>query len=802
MKRRAKRQGTYTHAYRTVHTHFLARKWQEWGELGWKRRVASVTFPIFIVLLAIPLITYLFLARDIADPERLMNRNNTGVEIMDKNGEVFYSTDQSGSRKRLQLTEISDWTKKALISSEDKNFYNHAGVSVGGMLRAIYTNIFARDESSGGSTLTQQLAKNTLLTSDKNLLRKYQEVVVAVAIERTYTKDQILDMYLNSVYYGEGAFGIDEAAHTYFGKEAKDLDLAESAMLIGILPAPSVYSPINGDEHKAKVRQKYVLERLKEDGKITQAEEDAALAEQLTYAGAQASSKTVAPHFVEMVLAELYDKYGEEKVKRSGYKIKTTLDISWQKQAEQIVADQTAINTRSGGSNAALVAIDPKTGAVRALVGSVDYTNADFGKVNMAITARQPGSSFKPIYTAEAINEKLVTAATVLKDEKTDFGGYTPENFDHQWRGDVILRNAISQSLNIPMVEVMQKLGTEQAITTARTMGLTTIDQNKDYGLSLALGSAEVTPLAMTSAYSAFANAGRQNTVMIIDTISNKFNEQIFAATVKSKRVQSSEASFIMSDILSDNTARAPTFGNNLTITGRKVAVKTGSTDNNHDAWTIGYTPSLAIGVWVGNNENTAMVSGGSMMAGPIWKKAMVAFLGDSPDEPFTQPSGVVKVSACTVAGATYQEYFISGSQPKSGCATESTAPTPIIEKKDTDGDGVTDDKDVCPNTLAGTAVDASGCPKVTKPVDSDSDGVADTLDKCPNTPTGTTVDTTGCPVVVVKDADGDGVLDTADLCPNTPAGATVDTTGCAVGQIPTTTTPPVTTQPVMPTIN
>lgn len=754
-----------------------------------KKKIGVVFVPLFVLFLAIPLLTYLFLARDISDPERLMNRNNTGVQIMDKNGEMIFSTDKTANLKRLKLDEIADTTEKALVASEDKNFYKHAGVSAAGLFRAIYTNIFARGDSSGGSTLTQQLAKNTLLSSDRTILRKYQEVIIAVAIEHTYTKDEILDMYLNSVYYGEGAFGIDEAARVYFGKEAKDLTLAESAMLVGILPAPSVYSPVSGDPTKAKTRQTYVLDRMQEDGYITADEKQAALAETLSYAPAQAQEKTVAPHFVEMVLSELYDKYGEEKVKRSGYKIKTTLDISWQKQAEQIVADQAAINARGGGTNAAMVALDPKTGAVRALVGSVDYDNTEFGKVNMATTARQPGSSFKPIYTTEAINRKLVTAATVLRDEKTDFGGYSPNNYDFKWRGDITLHNALAQSLNIPMVKVMEKLGVDNAVSKAREMGLTTIDEKTNYGLSLALGSAEVTPLAMTSAYSAFANSGRQNDVMLIDTISNKYNEQIFKSTIHSKRVQSTEASYIISTILSDNTARAPSFGTSLNVAGRTVAVKTGSTDNNHDAWTIGYTPSLTIGVWVGNNENVAMTSGGSGMAGPIWRKSMIAFLGDSAAETFAQPSGVVKASACTATKTSYEEYFIRGTQPTDGCSASTTdsTPAPVVnneEPADSDGDGVADTDDRCPSTPAGTPVDTRGCPKQTA-LDSDSDGVPDATDACPNTPANTEVGSDGCAVTIESDSDSDGVADSVDRCPNTPSGAAVNEQGCEADQTP-----------------
>lgn len=676
-----------------------------------------------------------------------MNRNNTGIQLVDKNDEVFFSTGSNKALKRLKLAEISDYAEQAVISSEDKNFYQHGGFSVRAILGALVSNVTSGGEGGGGSTLTQQLVKNTLLSSERSFLRKYQELFMAIAVDRQYSKDEILDMYLNSVHFGEGAFGIDEAAHTYFNKSPADLSLAESSMLVGILPAPSIYSPINGDPEKAKQRQTYVLRRMVEDGKITDAERDAALAAPLTYAEVKPVEYVNAPHFSEMVLNELYDKYGEEKVKRSGYKVKTTLDLNWQKEAESIVSKQIALSTAGGGRNAAVVAIDPKTGAVRALIGSVDYNNEVFGKVNMATTARQPGSSFKPIYVAEAIDEKIVTAATILRDEATDFGGYKPNNYDFKFRGDLTLRSGLAQSLNIPAIKVMEKLGVDNAIAKAREMGITTIDPKHNYGLSLALGAAEARPIDMTNAYAAFADGGRQHDVTLIDSIDNKYGETIFRHESKSERVQSSAASFVISDILSDNNARSPSFGSRLNIPGRKVAVKTGSTDDNRDAWTIGYTPSIAVGVWVGNNENEVMTSGGSAMAGPIWTKSIQAFLGDTAPENFTQPSSVIKAPACTASGGSYDEYFVSGTVPTNNCKTSAPPQQNDDQQtiKDTDNDGVADSKDQCANTPANTEVDSDGCPIVNEPTDTDNDGVADAVDACPNTPQNQTVNAVGC---------------------------------------------------------
>jgi 1A family penicillin-binding protein len=778
------RQGRYTRrpskAQRSQY--FFKRQWQNFQALSRRKKILVIAAPIAAFLVLTPIITYALLLRDISDPERLMNRNNTGIQLVDKNDEVFFSTGSNKSLKRLSLNEISDYTEKALISSEDKNFYTHGGVSLTSLLGALYANVLNRDATAyGGSTLTQQLVKNTLLSTEKSFFRKYQEVAMAIAVDRQYSKDEILDMYLNSIYYGEGAFGIEEAAKVYFNKSAAELNLAESSMLIGVLPAPGAYSPINGDPEKAKQRQTYVLRRMVEDGKITDAERDAALTQQLTYAEVKPVEYVNAPHFTEMVIDELYEKYGEERIKRSGYKVKTTLDLGWQKQAETIVTNQIAQSAAGGGRNAAMVAIDPKTGEVRALIGSVDYNNQEFGKVNMAITARQPGSSFKPIYITEAIDQKLVTAATILRDEATDFGGYKPNNYDFKFRGDITLRSGLAQSLNIPAVKIMEKLGVDEAVDKAREMGINTVNKDTDYGLSLALGAAEARPIDMTNAYAAFADGGRQHEVTLIDSIESKYGDTIFRKDTKSERVQSSEASFIISDILSDNQARAPSFGSRLNIPGRDVAVKTGSTDDNRDAWTIGYTPSIAVGVWVGNNENEVMTSGGSAMAGPIWSKSMQAFLADTETETFVQPSGVKKTNACNSNNAGYEEFFINGTEPEKNCRVSTPAPqqndTEDEEEevvKDTDGDGIRDDKDKCP-TVGGTNIDSEGCPKQDdSTTDTDGDGVVDRNDKCAGTLAGVQVDSQGCPIV---DTDGDGVADDKDKCP--AIGGNVGSDGC-----------------------
>ena len=732
---------------------FLQARLQWFMGLSRLKKVLVITVPIVLILIIIAIATYAYYASTISDPERLMNYNSTGVVLLDRSGETFYSSGTADKGERLSLDKISDYTEKALVASEDKNFYEHGGFSVISIVGALFANLRSGDATGyGGSTLTQQLAKNTLLSSNQTFLRKYQELTVSVAIEQRYSKDEILDMYLNSVYYGEGAFGIEAAAKTYFGKSAADLGLAESAMLIGVLPAPSAYSPITGNIQYAKERQATVLQRMVDNGAITQAEADAAKVQELAYAPQDTGVNDLAPHFAEMVLSELYEKYGEEVVARSGFRVTTTLDLSLQRSANDAVTNQIAYIQANGGSNASVVAIDPTTGAIRALVGSADYDNADFGKVNMATTVRQPGSSIKPLYYTEAMQRRLITPATVLQDKATDFGGYAPQNADRRFRGNVTARSALSQSLNIPAVEVMQQLGVSDAIAAFKRLGLTTLNDTTEYGLPLALGSAEARLTEMTNAYAAFANSGSQFDTVMIDGIKDKYNKEVFKATAAAPtQVMSSEASFLISDILNDESARAPIFGSSLNTNGYDVAVKTGTTDEARDAWTIGYAKQLAVGVWVGNNNNTPMGNGGSAMAGPIWRNVLLAGLKGQANQAFVAPSNIERVSICrsnglrAVGGGTdgvYQEYFIKGATPAGTCDVP-------VAPKDSDNDGVIDADDKCSDTVAGAKVDATGCvvEEEEETADADKDGVLDSVDTCANTPAGTTVDATGCPV-------------------------------------------------------
>lgn len=673
---------------------WLRARWRWFKKLALWQKGLIIGGPLLVVALIIPLLTYFYFASTMGDVEQLMNRNNTGVVLKDSNGEVFYSTGTAQHREMIPVDKISEHTRQALIASEDKNFYNHSGVSILSTLRAVYGYIFSGGGEFGGSTITQQLAKMTLLSSERGALRQYQAFSVAIAIEQRYTKDEILAMYLNTAYFGNSSFGIEQAARNYFDTTPAELTLPQSAMLIGLLPAPSAYSPITGDPEKGAQRQEEVLNRMVREDMISEEEKVAALEKKLTFQPPAVIAND-APHFTEMVIAELYDRYGEEVVERSGYQVTTTLDLKTQRLLQKNIENHIGFIKANGGSNAAGVAIDPKTGGVTALVGSADWQNEKWGKVNIVTSARQPGSSFKPIYYSAALADGTITPATILHDTPTDFGGYRPQNADRQFRGDITVRSALNQSLNIPSVEVLQKFGVKKGIEAAEKLGITTLDENRDYGLSLALGSAEVPLMEMTNAYAAFANEGQQFKVVTIKGISDKFNEPIYRAP---KAVTTSaitpEGAFLISSILSDNAARAPIFGGSLTVQGHTAAVKTGTTDDQRDAWTIGYTPDMVLGIWVGNNNNSPMSNGGSGMAGPIWVNTMAQALSGKPDKTFTVPAGIVQRAVCygqealaTRSGyGTFNEFFISSALPADTC-TPMDEPKPEKEEKDEKGE-------------------------------------------------------------------------------------------------------------------
>ena len=656
---------------------------------------------IFVVIMAlVPPATYMYFAKDLKDKDSIMNRGKTGLTLMDRDGKTFYTFYQPKSISYISLSNIPKTAQNAVVATEDKNFYTNGGFSIRGIFRAMLKDILAGSLVEGGSTITQELAKNAFLSQSKNVLRKYQELVLAAELNRRFSKQDILEMYLNSVYFGEGAFGIENASEAYFGKPAKDLDLAQSAILIGILPAPSAYSPISNPPDKAMIRQKIVLDEMVQDGYISQDQATAAENEPLQYkSNTSQTNDFIAPHFANYVRGQLIKQYGEERVIRDGFQVTTTLDRNLQEYAQNSVKTQVTRLQYNHASNGAAVAIDPKNGQILAMVGSYDWNDQKFGQTNMAVTPRQPGSSFKPIIYGRALEDKLITPSSDLQDVATTFnGGYKPLDYDKRFRGDVTVRRALANSLNIPAVEVMEKVGVDNGIDQAKKMGISTLDSNHNYGLSLVLGTGEVPLLEMTDAYATFADQGVYHEATGIIAVKDKYNKSVtepvnFFAFLNpltwfhltgdngAKEVMSPEAAFLVSSILSDNNARAEEFGSALTI-NRPAAVKTGTTEDFRDALTIGYTPGLVVGVWVGNNDNTPMDDiAGSLGAAPIWRNIMEQQLLGMPIEHFSQPTFILSEKICPNGGyGGYTEYYIAGTQPTS-CGQPTTkatsAPTP-----------------------------------------------------------------------------------------------------------------------------
>ncbi|MDD5415973.1 MAG: PBP1A family penicillin-binding protein [Candidatus Daviesbacteria bacterium] len=641
----------------------------------------------------------IFFATQIPNPSDLSNRDIAqATKIYDRKGQLLYDIYQNQNRTPIKLAEIPEYVKEATIAIEDKDFYKHSGFSITGIIRSVFELVIHR-RVEGGSTLTQQLVKNALLSGERTLTRKLKEFILAVQVERTYSKDEILEMYLNEIPYGGTAYGIEAAANLYFGKSAKDLDLAEASLLAGLPQRPSVYSPYGSHPELAQVRQKEVLNRMVEDKFITENQATTATAEQLIYRTGQSEQGFKAPHFVLYVKEKLIEQFGDKMVEGGGLKVTTTLDYDLQEQTEKIVKKEVDNLSSAKVGNGAAVVLDPKTGQILAMVGSRDY----FGKsapdgckegitcsfepnVNVATSPRQPGSATKPIAYSKAL-QKGYTANQVYMDVKTEFPGgnkptYIPVNYDGQYHGVVQMRYALGNSYNIAAVKNLGLVGVKDVLSLGYQMGLTTWEPSDEnvasVGLSLVLGGREVRLLDLTSAYSVFANQGRQLDPVSILKVTDSKGKTLFEFHESAGReVLDPSIAFIISDILSDNGARTAAFGSNsvLNVSGKTVAVKTGTTDEKRDNWTIGYTPSVVVGVWVGNNDNSIMspvVASGVTGASPIWNKIMAAVLKNSPNESFPRPDDVVQVEVDGLmtgkphtGSPTRKEYFIAGTEPK-----------------------------------------------------------------------------------------------------------------------------------------
>ena len=580
------------------------------------------------------------------------------TKIYDRTGEILLY-DVHGAEKRtiIPFEEIPRYVKNATIALEDDSFYQHHGIRPLSTIRAVLLNIFT-GSSQGGSTITQQLAKNIFLTPEKTITRKLKEWILALKIEREYKKDDILSLYLNQIPYGNGAYGIEAAAETFFSKKAQDLELLESAYLAVLPRATTFYSPYGKNRKALDDRAAFALTRMKELGLISEQEYESAKQIEIKFSPARTQG-IIAPHFVIEVREKLNQQYGEDIVERGGLRVITTLDANLQKKAEEVIEKYAeSIEKNFDARNSGMVAVDPKTGDVLAMVGSRNYFDIEHeGNFNITTAHRQPGSAFKPFVYATAL-KKGYTPETTVFDVPTEFNPlctpdgvapsgvkedvcYHPQNYDEKFRGPVTLREALAQSLNVPAVKVLYLAGLGESLATARDVGITSLNDPERYGLTLVLGGGEVSLLELTSAYSVFGNEGVKNSARNILTIKDNKNNTIFQSETHPTQVIDTNVARAISNILSDNKARTPAFGefSALYFPGKKVAAKTGTTNDYRDAWVLGYTPSIAVGAWSGNNDNTPMqkkVAG--FIVAPWWHEIMEYALLNTPSEDFIGP--------------------------------------------------------------------------------------------------------------------------------------------------------------------
>jgi 1A family penicillin-binding protein len=631
------------------------------GRAIWQGLILGLLAMLFagLVAAAVGLGIYAYYAGNLPLPEELHARANRfkTMRLLDRNGALLYEViDPTGGRRRLaSYSELPEHLVDAVVATEDASFFSNPGFSLQAIVRALIANLRAGGIAQGASTITQQLVKMTFLTDEQTLERKVKEAILAAEITRRYSKEEILEIYLNEAYLGNLSYGVAAAAETYFRKDVSQLTLDESALLAGMLQSPPSYDPYTQPED-ARGRRDTVLRLMLYQSSITMAEFDEAVRAPIIVAPLRIEMK--APHFVMMVRQELEARYGSEQLYSSGWDVYTTLDLPLQREAERLVAEGVADLADVGANNGALVALDPANGDVLALVGSADFwSEAIQGQVNMAARPRQPGSSIKPFVYLVAL-ERGWSPATMVMDVTQSFPDlpgqpYIPTNYDHQQWGAMSLRTALANSRNIPAVGALNLLGPSSLTSVAQRLGISNA-ANWTPGLALALGAGEAPLLDMTAAYAVLANEGRAVTPRLIGRIADRQGRLVTQDPPAAPRqLVDPRLAFMLTDILDDDQARQRAFGaNNALALPFPAAAKTGTTNDYRDNWTIGYAPDLAMGVWVGNADNTPMeqLSGGRGAA-PIWRAAMLAALGAEARPGFARPDGLVEVDVCPISG-------------------------------------------------------------------------------------------------------------------------------------------------------
>ncbi|OGK62238.1 hypothetical protein A2334_02585 [Candidatus Roizmanbacteria bacterium RIFOXYB2_FULL_38_10] len=606
------------------------------------------------------------------------------THLYDRNGKPLYEIYRDQNRTPINLGELPEYVKQATIAIEDKDYFKHNGVSLSsGILRALRETVMTKS-LQGGSTITQQLVKSALLTPERTIQRKIKEIILALWTEKLFTKEQILQMYLNQVPYGGSSYGIEEASRTYFGKGAQELTLDEAALLAGLPQSPSIYSPYV-NPNLAIARRNEVLKKMKEQGYIDNETRKEAQNSQLQIVPLTTNIK--APHFVFFTKSNLEEKYGERMVSEGGLNVITSLDLEIQEEAERILVEELEKIRNLNVTNGAILITKPTTGEILAMVGSADYFAAPSGAFNVTTAMRQPGSSIKPLMYSLAL-EKGFTAASILDDSPVSFSipgssAYQPVNYDGKFHGKVPLRYALANSFNITAVRALNAIGVDAFVTHAKKMGISTWNDSSRFGLSLTLGGGEVHMTDMATAFGVFANGGSRVDVSDVLRIQDTKERLLYELQPTKKKVISEGTAYIMSDILSDNFARRWAFGTNsaLEIPGYKVAVKTGTTDEKKDNWTIGYTPEFLVVVWVGNNDNTPMnpyLTSGITGAAPIWNRVMKYMLTKYGSNTWFQKPEDITEKMCYF-GKT--EYFLKDTENKTSCRDSLFGITPTPKK-------------------------------------------------------------------------------------------------------------------------
>jgi 1A family penicillin-binding protein len=684
---------------------------------------------------------YQTILKDLPSPDKLITRDQiVSTKIYDRHGQLLYKIYRQQNRTLVKLEEIPLYLRQATISIEDREFYSHQGLSPRGIVRAVYRNLFL-GRLSGGSTITQQLVKNALLTPERTWRRKTKEVVLALWVETQFTKDEILQMYFNEVGYGGAAYGIEEASQLYFGKSVREVDLAEAALLAGLPVSPTRYSPFGAHPELAKWRQEQVLRTMVENKYLTPQQAQEALTQELIFAPQKTDIR--APHFVMYVKDLLVEKYGQKMVEEGGLEVRTSLDSKIQDFAQAVVTQEIDQLKKLRISNGAALVTNPQTGEILAMIGSRDYFDKENdGNYNVTTARRQPGSSIKPVNYSVALTMGF-TPATIIPDTPITFRipgqpPYSPVNYDNRFHGNVPLRIALASSYNVPAVKVLSAIGVSRMIEQGEKMGITTWNEPTRFGLSLTLGGGEVKMTDMAVVYGTLANLGMRvdlNPILEVKDYKGKVLEELkcdgarggvllneqaldpdgyrgvsedaggnrrtlalarevkaisdLSAPCNGIRVLSPQIAYILTDILSDNVARTPAFGPHsvLVIPGYPhVAAKTGTSNNLKDNWTIGYTSDLLVAAWVGNNDASPMsyVASGVTGASPIWHKIMAELLKDKPNKEFKIPEDLVRVEICPKTNTLpcdgcggEWEYFLPGTEPKNHCSPEQLQPTP-----------------------------------------------------------------------------------------------------------------------------